>query len=90
MTSRTDITHNNTVEGIMYVWNRVVLHPSTLHSKIYRRIHKSDVRGRHHVTRQPSLLYLSLSHLLIIFNLDNPTALSRVDHSDKGIGSPPG
>ena len=51
MTSRTDITHNNTVEGIMYVWNRVVLHPSTLHSKIYRRIHKSDVRDRHHVTR---------------------------------------
>ena len=28
MTNRTDITHNNTVEGIMYVWNRVVLHPS--------------------------------------------------------------
>ena len=26
MTNRTDITHN-TVEGIMYVWNRVVLHP---------------------------------------------------------------
>ena len=40
MTNRKDITHN-TVEGIMYVWNRVVLHPSTLHSKIYRRIHKS-------------------------------------------------
>ena len=28
-----DITHNNTVEGIMSEWNRVVLHPSTLHSK---------------------------------------------------------
>ena len=35
-------------------------------------------------------IYLSLFHLLIIFNLDNPTALSRVDHSDKGIGSPSG
>ena len=51
MTRRNDITHNNTVEGIMYVWNRVVLHPSTLHSKIYRRIYKSDVRDRHHVIR---------------------------------------
>ena len=39
MTNRTDITHN-TVEGIMLGWNRVVLHPSTLHSKIYRMIHR--------------------------------------------------
>ena len=31
MTNRKDITHNNTVEGIMYEWNRVVLHPSILH-----------------------------------------------------------
>ena len=38
MTSRTDITHN-TVEGIMFGWNILVLHPSTLHSKIYRRIY---------------------------------------------------
>ena len=30
MTRRNDITHN-TVEGIMYKCNRVVLHPSTLH-----------------------------------------------------------
>ena len=51
MTSRTDITHNNTVEGIMYVWNRVVLHPSTLHSKIYRRIYKNGTRDRHFATR---------------------------------------
>ena len=32
-----------------------------------------------------AFIYLSLSHLLIIFNLDNPTALSQIDHSDKGI-----
>ena len=32
MIKRTVITYN-TVEGIMYGWNRVVLHPSTLHSK---------------------------------------------------------
>ena len=50
MTRRNDITHN-TDEDFMYVWNRVVLHPSTLHSKIYRRIYKSDIGGRHHVTR---------------------------------------
>ena len=50
MTSRTDITHNNTVEGIMYVWNRVVFHPSTLHSKIYRRIYKNGTRDRHFAT----------------------------------------
>ena len=37
ITSGKDITHN-TGEGIMYEWNRLVLHPSTLHSKIYRRI----------------------------------------------------
>ena len=30
MTNRTDITQN-TVEGIMYEWNRVVPHSSTLH-----------------------------------------------------------
>ena len=35
-TNRGDITHN-TVEGIILGWNRVVLHPSTLHGKIYRR-----------------------------------------------------
>ena len=51
MTRRNDITHNNTVEGIMYVWNRVVLHPSTLHSKIYRRIYKNGTRDRHFATR---------------------------------------
>ena len=33
MTRRTDITHS-TVEGIMSRWNRLVPHPSTLHSKI--------------------------------------------------------
>ena len=49
MTNRKDITHN-TVEGIMYVWNRVVLHPSTLHSKIYRRIHKSGTRDIYFAT----------------------------------------
>ena len=31
MTSGTNIIHNNTVEGSMIGWNRVVLHPSTLH-----------------------------------------------------------
>ena len=51
MTNRKDITHNNTVEGIMYEWNRLVLHPSTLHSKIYRRIHKSVTGDRHFATR---------------------------------------
>ena len=49
MTRRTDVTHN-TVEGIMSGWNRVVLHPSTLHSNIYRRIHKSVTRDRYLVT----------------------------------------
>ena len=54
MARRTDVTHN-TVEGIMSGWNRVVLHPSTLHSKIYRRIHKSGTRDIYLVTGQPSL-----------------------------------
>ena len=47
MTRGTDIIHNNTVEGIMYEWNRLVLHPSTLHSGIYRRIQKSGARDGH-------------------------------------------
>ena len=51
MTNRTDITHN-TVEGIMLGWNRVVLHPSTLHSKLYRRKYKNGTRGRYLVSRQ--------------------------------------
>ena len=55
MTNRTDITHNNTIEGIVYGWNRVVLQPSILHSKIYRRIHKSVTRYRYFATGQPSL-----------------------------------
>ena len=36
------------------------------------------------------VFYISLSHLLMIFNLNNLTALSRVDHSDKGMSSPSG
>ena len=39
MTNRADITRI-TVEGIMLGWNRVVLHHPTLHSRIFRRIHK--------------------------------------------------
>ena len=54
MTNITDITHN-TGEGIISRWNRVVLHPSTLHSRIYRRVHKSSTRDRHLVIGQPSL-----------------------------------
>ena len=49
MTNRTDISHS-TVEGIMYEWNRVVLHPSTLHSRIYRMIHKSGTGDRYFAT----------------------------------------
>ena len=44
MTRRNDITHNNTVEGIMYVWNRVVLPLLHYISKVYRRIYKSGTR----------------------------------------------
>ena len=39
MTSRTNIIHSNTVEGITSRRNRPVHHPSTLHSKIHRRIY---------------------------------------------------
>ena len=34
-----------------------------------------------------AFIYIYLSHTLVIFNPDNPTALSRVDHSDKGVNS---
>ena len=50
VTSRKDITHS-TVEGIMFGWNRVVLHPSTLRSKVYRKIYKNGTRDRHSATR---------------------------------------
>ena len=40
MARRTNTTHN-AVDDIMIRSNRLVLHPSILHSKIYRRIYKS-------------------------------------------------
>ena len=92
MTGRTNITHNKTVEGSMRGWNRVVLHPSTLHKQ-------SILGGYIKVALEINIMlpdnlvfyiYLSLFDLLMIFNLDNPTVSSRVDHSGKGVNSPSG
>ena len=58
MTDRMNITNNNTIESIMFVWNRVVLHPLTLHSKIYRRIYKSDT-GDSYLPKPKTLFHLS-------------------------------
>ena len=33
------------------------------------------------------VFYLSLSHILMIFNLNNQTVLPRIGHSGKGINS---
>ena len=70
MTRRTDMTHN-TVEGIMVGWNRLVLHPSTLHSNIYRRIYKKGTRDVYLVTGQPGLyvpLHFPYSHDQCLIN----------------------
>ena len=88
MTNRKDITHNNTVEGIMYEWNRVVLHSSTLQIKY--------IEGYIKVVLETDILslgnlvfkYLHLFPCRHNLRLDNQTVLSRVVHSGKGVDSP--
>ena len=46
-TNITDITHNNTIESIMFVWNRVVLFPPPpLHRLVLENIVKTGILGQ--------------------------------------------
>ena len=64
VTSRKDITHN-TVEGIMYEWNRVVLHPSTLHSQYIEGYIKVVLETDILLLGNLVFIYLHIFHVLI-------------------------
>ena len=71
-------------------WIRLVLHPSTLHSKYREGYIKMVLETDTLLPDNLAFIYIYLSHTLVIFNPDNPTVLPQVDHSDKGVNSPSG